>query len=81
MYKQDLALSNLQELICLKIQPNQTKPERRAIAEGFYCQHTTTYYKATKTYSDLCLNFCASKSYTKVRVWHKFKIWLRLGTF
>ena len=32
MYEKDLALNNLQELICHKNQPNQAK-QRRAIAE------------------------------------------------
>ena len=26
MYKEDVALNNLQDLICYKTQPNQTKP-------------------------------------------------------
>ena len=29
MYKQDLALNNLQWFICLKTKPNQTKPKNK----------------------------------------------------
>ena len=35
MYKQDLALNNLQELICQRIQPNQTKPNHHLLVIGY----------------------------------------------
>ena len=59
----DLALNNLQRLICHKTKQTEPNhhPERKTIAEHFYCgKHTTTSYNTRKTNFDFCLNFCAS---------------------
>ena len=37
MYKEDLALNNLQWLICHKIQPNQSKPHAEKIHLKLHC--------------------------------------------